>query len=79
MNKEVKELIDKLKDNNNADDVDENGYFFALYISDKDLLLDYINQLETNRDGAIKLLQENVAWGEDMNSQQAIEILERSK
>lgn len=46
MNKEVKELIDRLKDNANSDDCDENGYFFALYISDKDLLLDYINQLE---------------------------------
>lgn len=58
MNKEVKELIDRLKDNANSDDYDENGYFFALYISDKDLLLDHINQLETNRDELKKWLEE---------------------
>lgn len=60
MNKEVKELIDKLKDNNNTDDYDENGYFFALYISDKDLLLDYINQLEVNRDEVINKIKNTV-------------------
>ena len=36
MNKEVKEIIDRLKDNANSDDVDEKGYFLALYISEKD-------------------------------------------
>lgn len=53
MNKEVKELIERLKDNANSDDYDENGYFFALYISDKDLLLDYINQLEEENKDAV--------------------------
>lgn len=47
--------------------------------ADVETIWNYINQLETNRDEAIKLLQENVAWGEDMNSQQATEILERGK
>ena len=32
-------------------------------------------QLENNRDKAITLLEENVDWGEDMNSQKAIDIL----
>ena len=63
MNKEVKELIDRLKNDSDCKDVYWVGYVDGMNcdaeITSKEinLLLDYINQLETNRDDAIEYLR----------------------
>lgn len=56
MNKEVKELIEEIKVFN----IEHSHHPYYLYTLDKkdvELLLDYINQLETNRDEAIEYIK----------------------
>lgn len=50
MNREVKELIEEIKGFGNCG-------FFTMTTEERDLLLDYINQLETNRDELKKWLE----------------------
>ena len=58
MNKEEKEIIDRLKNNANSDGYDDTGYFFELYLNEKDLLLDGIDQLEKEN----KQLKEKIEY-----------------
>lgn len=98
MNKEVKELIDSLKDSVEnpvfGKDIDGEGIDNFVYFTPKEskMLLDYINQLETNRNEAIELLSKGVTFCENDSQgnydicniainreKKAIEILERGK
>lgn len=53
MNNEVKELIKELKG------LGKKNGFVTMTTQERDLLLDYINLLEINRDGVSKWLEEN--------------------
>lgn len=56
MNKEVKELIAEIKEF--SIEYCHNPYYdYTLTKEEVELLLEYINQLETNRDEAIELIQ----------------------
>ena len=82
MNKEVKELIDTMQEY-------ASGGVSGLHPFEESVkaLLDYINQLETNRDEAIKeleilrnrLLYEEDFCMEEVHIDEAKEILERGK
>ena len=88
MNKEVKELIEEIKVFN----IEHSHHPYYLYTLDKkdvELLLDYINQLETNRDEAIEFIKKTQfdcgdfnccgfgIWKDGRN--ELLEILERGK
>ena len=84
MNKEVKELIEEIKVFN----IEHSHHPYYLYTLDKkdvELLLDYINQLETNRDEAIEYLKYALDEEKETPSKHndwrldLLEILERGK
>lgn len=72
MNKEVKELIEEIKGFGNCG-------FFTMTIEERDLLLDYINQLEINIVDAIGYIKYCQTCEEDIypviEAQKMIEIL----
>lgn len=80
-NKEIEELLDKLKDKDWYDELDLTGTkWIELKQEETNLLLSYIEQLENNRDKAIKynknILKENWYGGyEKENAQKNIDIL----
>ena len=80
-NKEIEELLDKLKDKDWYDELDLTGTkWIELKQEETNLLLSYIEQLENNRDKAIKynknILKENWYGGyEKEKKKKNIDIL----